>query len=190
MFSSDSFELRLLMCWIFTIKVCVFVLLLYYPVNSYGHGETASSPNKTFSWANLNKWLTSNGCTYFRLWLTTTLLEWISRREENDRKKKKSRSISTKVWDRARTELETPESAVKRASVVRHISNFATRSGQVYQSLWAQLLWYKLANFHPTLQEWSMTGLVLHITRMFCYTNFFLSFTKDRFPYYRVSTEI
>ena len=53
-------------------------------VNSYGHCGTVSSPNHTFSWAGLNKRLTSNSCTYFRLQLTTTLLEWISGREEND----------------------------------------------------------------------------------------------------------
>ena len=36
-------------------------------VNSYGHCGTVSSPNHTFSWAGLNKRLTSNLCTYFRL---------------------------------------------------------------------------------------------------------------------------
>ena len=36
-------------------------------VNSYGHGGTVSSPNHTFSWASLNKQLTSNLCTYFHL---------------------------------------------------------------------------------------------------------------------------
>ena len=36
-------------------------------VNSFGHCETVSSPNHTFSWAGLNKRLTSNSCTYFRL---------------------------------------------------------------------------------------------------------------------------
>ena len=53
-------------------------------VNSYGHGGTVSSPNHTFSWASLNKQLTSTSCTYFRLWLTTILLEWFSGKEEND----------------------------------------------------------------------------------------------------------
>ena len=38
----------------------LFVLLLYVPVNSYGHEGTVSSSNGTFSWASLNKWLTSN----------------------------------------------------------------------------------------------------------------------------------
>ena len=36
-------------------------------VNSYGHCGTVSSPNHTFSLAGLNKRLTSNSCTYFRL---------------------------------------------------------------------------------------------------------------------------
>ena len=62
----------------------MFVLLLYVPVNSYGHDGTVSSSNHTFSWASLNKWLTSNPCTYFCLLLTTTLLECFSKREEND----------------------------------------------------------------------------------------------------------
>ena len=35
-------------------------LLLYIPVNSYGHGGKVSSPNYTFSWSSLNKRLTSN----------------------------------------------------------------------------------------------------------------------------------
>ena len=33
-------------------------------VDSYGHGGTVSSPNHTFSWASLNKQLTSTLCTY------------------------------------------------------------------------------------------------------------------------------
>ena len=34
-----------------------------------------------------------------------------------------SQSISTKVWDRAGIELETPGSAVRHASVARHITD-------------------------------------------------------------------
>ena len=48
----------------------VFVCLFCYftsQVNSYGHCGTVSSPNHTFSWAGLNKRVTSNSCTYFRL---------------------------------------------------------------------------------------------------------------------------
>ena len=66
--------------------VCLFCCFTS-QVNSYGHGGTVSWPNHTFSWASLNKQLTSNSCTYFRLYPTTTLLEWISGREENDCRK-------------------------------------------------------------------------------------------------------
>ena len=45
-----------------------------------------SSPNHTFFWASLNQQLTSTSCTYLSLLLTTTLLEWFSKREENDRR--------------------------------------------------------------------------------------------------------
>ena len=37
-----------------------------------------------------------------------------------------SRSISTKVWDRAGMELATPGSAVRLTSVARHVTDFAT----------------------------------------------------------------
>ena len=49
---------------------CLFVCLFYCftsQVNSYGHCGTVSSLNHTFSWAGLNKRLTSNLCTSFRL---------------------------------------------------------------------------------------------------------------------------
>ena len=55
---------------IYKITVVMFVCLFCCftsQVNSYGHCETVSSPNHTFSWAGLNKRLTSNSCTYFRL---------------------------------------------------------------------------------------------------------------------------
>ena len=38
------------------VSTCLFVTP---QVNSYGHGGKVSSPNHTFSWASLNKWLTS-----------------------------------------------------------------------------------------------------------------------------------
>ena len=44
-----------------------FGLLLYVPVNSYGHVGMVSSPNYTFSGASLNKHLAITSCTYFRL---------------------------------------------------------------------------------------------------------------------------
>ena len=49
-------------------------------VNSYGHCGTVSSPNHTFSWAGLNKRLTSNSCTYFRLhnYCNGTVFMWLS----------------------------------------------------------------------------------------------------------------
>ena len=47
-------------------QFCLFVCFTS-QVNSYGHCGTVSSPNHTFSWAGLNKRLTSNSCTYFRL---------------------------------------------------------------------------------------------------------------------------
>ena len=46
--------------------VCLFCCFMS-QVNSYGHGGTVSSPNLIFSWASLNKQLTSTSCTYFRL---------------------------------------------------------------------------------------------------------------------------
>ena len=38
-------------------------------------------------------------------------------------------SISTKVWDRTEIELATPGSAVRHASVARHVTDCATRPG-------------------------------------------------------------
>ena len=49
-------------------NICLFLLCCFMSqVNSYGHGGTVSSPYHTFSWASLNKQLTSTLCTYFRL---------------------------------------------------------------------------------------------------------------------------
>ena len=56
--------------------VCLFVLLLYVPSRqlwSWWDGQF-TLPH-FFSWASLNKQLTSTSCTYFCLLLTTTLLE-------------------------------------------------------------------------------------------------------------------
>ena len=41
-----------------------------------------------------------------------------------------SGSISTKVWDRAGIELATPGSAVRHASVARHVTDCATQPGK------------------------------------------------------------
>ena len=62
--------------FMFNNSIHVIVLLLYVPVNSYGNGWPVSSPNHTFSWARLNKQLTSASSTYFRF----------SGREQNDRR--------------------------------------------------------------------------------------------------------
>ena len=126
--------------------VCLFVLLLYVPsqqlwswrdgqsvfccftsqVNSYGHGGTVSSPNHTFSWASLNTQLTSiSEHTYACNWQQSFLNDSAEGRRmtvENI-----SWSISTKVWDRTGNELVTPGSAVRLASVARHVTDSATR---------------------------------------------------------------
>ena len=84
-----------------------------------------------FSWASLNKQLTSNRAHTFACnWqqpfmndsaegrrMTVEIISW---------------SISTKVWDRPGIELATPGSAVSFASVTRHVTNCATRPG-IYQ---------------------------------------------------------
>ena len=81
-------------------------------INSYVHGGTVSSPNQTFSWASLNKQLTS------------------------------------KVWDWAGIELATPESAVRPASVARHVTNCAMQpeiASVLVYTLCSHL--YELPNF-------------------------------------------
>ena len=45
---------------------CMFVVLIYVPVNRYGHFGIVSSPNHTFSRVSLNERLKSTLCTYFR----------------------------------------------------------------------------------------------------------------------------
>ena len=47
------------MLGLLSIFVCLFCCFTS-QVNSYGHGGTVSSPSHTFSWANLNKRVTSN----------------------------------------------------------------------------------------------------------------------------------
>ena len=69
-----------------------------------------------------SSFVTSTSCTYFCLLWSTTLLEWISGREENDH-----RSIYLKVWDWAEIKLATPGSAVRHPSVARHVTDCAKR---------------------------------------------------------------
>ena len=47
--------------------VCLFVLLFYVPSQQLWSWWEVSSTNHTFSWASLNKQLTSTSCTYSRL---------------------------------------------------------------------------------------------------------------------------
>ena len=51
---------------VYSMEFCLFCCFTS-QVNSYGHCGLVSSPNHTFSWAGLNKRLTSNSCTYFLL---------------------------------------------------------------------------------------------------------------------------
>ena len=53
--------------WTWIINFVCLICCFTPQVKSYGHCGTVSSPNHTFSWAGLNKRLTSNSCTYFRL---------------------------------------------------------------------------------------------------------------------------
>ena len=100
-------------------------------VNSYGHCGTVSSPNHTFFLAGLNKRLTSNLCTYFACnWQQLFLNESAEGRRMTI--EIISWSITTKVWDRAGIELATPGSAVRHASVARHVTDCATRPGKQF----------------------------------------------------------
>ena len=68
-------------------------------------------------------------------------------------------SISTKVWDRAGIELATPWSAVRHASVARHVTDCATRPG---------LVWYNnLGIFRCTYLRVSVYNLKKNIV-FFC----------------------
>ena len=60
-----------------------------------------------------------------------------------------SSSISTKVWERVGMELATPRSAVRHASVARHVTDCATRPG-VSEEMFEKLMdgrrshWYNM----------------------------------------------
>ena len=56
-----------------------------------------------------------------------------------------SRSISTKVWDWAGIKLTTPGSAVRHASVARHITDCAKWPGDVCFSHLLQIFTYMIA---------------------------------------------
>ena len=88
---------------------------------------------KLFSWASLKKQLTSNRAHTFACnWQQSFLNDSLEGRRMTV--EIISWSISTKVWDRAGIELATPGSAVRLASVARHVTDCATRLGTLPQS--------------------------------------------------------
>ena len=107
-------------------------------VNSYGHGGRVSSSNHTFSgqaWTSSWPVLHTFACYWQQPFLndsaegrrmTVEIISW---------------SVSTKVWDRARIELATPGSAVRLASVARHVTNCTTRPGS-FTICQLSLIWY------------------------------------------------
>ena len=119
--------------------VCLFCCFTS-QVNSYGHCGTVSSPSHTFSWASLNKQLTSTSCTYFRLYWQQPFLN-DSAEGRRMTVESISWSISTKVWDRAGIELATPGSAVRLASVARHVTDCTTRPSKLpYMNPWLNVV--------------------------------------------------
>ena len=80
-----------------------------------------------------------------------------------------SRSISTKVWDRAGIELATPGSAVRLASVARHVTDCATRPGIIlFRDLFSKIKGsaYGSITFEltlPTLSYASFPCRCLHV---------------------------
>ena len=100
-------------------------------VNSYGNGGTVSSPNHTFFLDKLEQAV--NQYFVHILSLVTDKQSFLNHNEEGRRMTIEifSKSISTKVWDRARTKLVTRGSAVRLASVSRHVTNCATRPSNI-----------------------------------------------------------
>ena len=109
---------------------CLFVCLFALRPKSTAMVIAGRSVHLTtlFSWASLNKQLTSNRAHTFACnWqqpfmndsaegrrMTVEIISW---------------SISTNVWDRAGIKLATPGSAVSFASVTRNVTDCATRPG-------------------------------------------------------------
>ena len=63
-------------------------------------------------------------------------------------------SISTKVWDRTGIKLATPESAVRHASVARHVTNCATQPGR--KEMVVEEIYYGCFSTWPSLMcEWN-----------------------------------
>ena len=67
-------------------QFCLFGLVLYIPVYSYGHVRRFSSPNHTFSWASLTKQLVNKYFVHILSLVTDNNPSWISGREENGRR--------------------------------------------------------------------------------------------------------
>ena len=107
----------------------LFVLLLYIPGNSYGHGGTVF-PGQ--AWTSCLPVICAY--TFICYWqqpflnesaegrrMTVEIISW---------------SISSKLWDRAGIKLATPGSALRLASVARHITDCATQAGIDICFLW------------------------------------------------------
>ena len=115
--------------WEVTDKVfyfCLFVCFVALHPNLTGHGGTVSSPSNTFFLGKLEQAVDKYfvhilfACNWQQPFLndsaegrrmTLEIISW---------------SISTKVWDRIGIELGTPGSAIRLASVARHITDCAT----------------------------------------------------------------
>ena len=108
------------------LNVCLFSCFLALPTKSTAMVMAGLSVHLTtlFSWASFIKQLASTSCKYFCLELTTIPLEWFSRREDYDPWKsfhnQSPRKYGTGSWP-----LATPGSAVRFASVARHVTDCA-----------------------------------------------------------------
>ena len=131
-----------LLNWPYDALFCLFVCFVALHPKSTAMVIAGRSVHLTtlFSWASLNKQLTSNRAHIFACnWqqpfmndsaegsrMTVEIISW---------------SISTKVWDRAGMELATLGSAVSFASVTRHVTDCATRPGALVQFLYPFSTW-------------------------------------------------
>ena len=112
--------------------VCLFVCFVALRPKSTAMVIAERSVHLTtlFSWASLNKQLTSNRAHTFACnWQQPFMNDSAEGRRMTV--ESISWSISTKVWDRAGIELATPGSAVSFASVTRHVTYCATRPGKL-----------------------------------------------------------
>ena len=93
-------------------------------------------------------------------------------------------SISTKVWYRNGIELATPGSAVRHASVARHVTDCATRPGDISMSLYKQghcLLLKKVWIYSVLLDHLEETFLGTFILNMISPCHYYLRhFSESR----------